>query len=53
MKPNVMSLIDYDYLANAQLIARLEKEYLDNEQAKDAEIEKERNEIRKNLKKSK
>ena len=49
---SVISIIDYDFLRNESLIDKLESEYLENEQRKDIEIQKERDEIRKNFTKS-
>lgn len=52
-KTSLISMIDWDFLRNESLIDKLEAEYLENEQRKDIEIQKERDEIRQNFKKSK
>ena len=52
-KTSLISMIDRDFLRNKSLIDKLEAEYLENEQRKDIEIQKERDEIRQNFKKSK
>ena len=52
-KTSLVSMIDLGFLRNKSLIDKLEAEYLENEQRKDIEIQKERDEIRKNFKKSK
>ena len=52
-KTSLISTIDWDFLRNESLIDKLEAEYLENEQRKDIEIQKERDEIRQNFKKSK
>lgn len=52
-KTSLISIIDRDFLRNESLIDKLEAEYLENERRKDIEIQKERDEIRKNFKKSK
>ena len=52
-KTSLISMIDRDFLRNKSLIDKLEAEYLENERRKDIEIQKERDEIRKNFTKSK
>lgn len=52
-KTSLISMTDYDFLRNESIIDKLESEYLENEQRKDIEIQKERDEIRKNFTKSK
>ena len=52
-KTSLISMIDRDFLRNKSLIDKLEAEYLENERRKDIEIQKERDEIRQNFKKSK
>lgn len=52
-KTSLISMIDWDFLRNESFIDKLEAEYLENEQRKDIEIQKERDEIRQNFKKSK
>ena len=52
-KTSLISMIDWSFLRNEPLIDKLEAEYLENERIKDIEIQKERDEIRKNFTKSK
>lgn len=52
-KTSLISMIDWGFLRNESLIDKLEAEYLENERVKDIEIQKERDEIRKNFTKSK
>lgn len=52
-KISLISMTDYDFLRNESIINKMEAEYLENEQRKDIEIQKERDEIRKNFTKSK
>ena len=52
-KTSLISMIDWGFLRNEPLIDMLEAEYLENERRKDIEIQKERDEIRKNFTKSK
>lgn len=52
-KTSLISMIDRGFLRNESLIDKLEAEYLENERRKDIEIQKERDEIRKNFTKSK
>ena len=52
-KTSLISMIDWGFIRNEPLIDKLEAEYLENERIKDIEIQKERDEIRKNFTKSK